>query len=367
MDENEKNPKTGARQSKSVPDGLPEAAVIRVLDASINRAVEGARVVESFARMVLDDAFLSSQLKQLRHDLVQFTIRIENAVRLTCRDSELDVGRSIQTDAEYERGNFEDLIAANMGRLQQALRTIEEYSKLSYPSVASDVEQLRYRAYTIEKSIFSVARNQQQFANAKLYVLVDACGESSEFGKLRALVSELVESGVDLIQLRDKTLDDSKLVAAGKLIGSLTAGTETRWVMNDRADLCVAANADGVHLGQDDLSVHEARMILRPNQLIGVSTHSLEQAQQAVIDGGDYIGIGPVFPSRTKSFNEHVGVELVARVVKELSIPAFAIGGIDPSNVTQVVEAGCHRVAVSSAVCKSDSSAAVVAELLGLL
>ena len=170
----------------------------------------------------------------------------------------------------------------------------------------------------------------------------------------------MVRAGVDLIQLRDKTLTDRELVEAGKLIGSLTRESKTLWVMNDRADLCVSSGADGLHVGQDELSVHEARMILRPNQFIGVSTHSLAQAKQAVTDGADYIGIGPVFKSQTKRFDSHVGVEIISSVISEVTLPAFAIGGIDASNVGDVVEAGCRRVAVSSAVCNADDPTAAV-------
>ena len=105
-------------------------------------------------------------------------------------------------------------------------------------------------------------------------------------------------------------------------------------------------------------------MLLRPNQFVGVSTHSIEQARKAVIDGADYIGVGPVFESQTKSFDAHVGVELVAAVTSEISLPAFAIGGIDHSNVDQVTQTGCHRIAVSSAVCKADDPASAASELI---
>ena len=368
MGENEKTDKNDARQPTSPPDGMGQQPVsmpvLRILDASINRASEGLRVVESFARMVLEDTFLSRQLKQLRHDLVQSCQCIDTISRIRARDSEADVGRNVQTESEYQRENFQSLIRSNMARVQQATRTIEEYSKSSWPIVAQEVEQIRYRAYTLEKAILNTAFNRSRFEEAHLYVLVDACGESTGFAKLQKLVASLVDAGVNLIQLRDKSLSDRELITAGKLIGSLTRDSKTQWVMNDRADLCAAAGSDGVHLGQDDLSVHEARMLLSSNQFIGVSTHSIEQARQAVIDGADYIGVGPVFESQTKSFHSHVGVELVSRVASEVSIPAFAIGGIDASNVAEIVKSGCHRIAVSSAVCNADDPAAAARKLL---
>ena len=363
MGENENIKKNDARQSGLATGGLSETAVFRILDASINRACEGLRVVEAYTRMSLDDSFLSQQLKQLRHDVVDSSRCIDAFSRLSSRDSEADVGREIQTSSEYTRENFESLIRSNMTRVQQAARTIEEYSKSRFPSLATTAEQIRYRAYTIEKAVFSTAFNRTRFEKAHLYVLVDGCGERSGFEKLRSLIGSLVEAKVDMIQLRDKSLSDRELVEAGSLISQLTRESETRFVINDRADLCVAAGADGVHLGQEDLSVHEARMLLRPHQFIGVSTHSIEQARQAVIDGADYVGVGPVFESQTKSFDSHVGVELVSQVAAEISLPAFAIGGIDASNISSLIEAGCHRVAVSSAVCKAADPVAVAKDL----
>ncbi len=359
---------TGKEKSEK-NDGQPAniAAVVRIIDAAINRASEGLRVVEDFSRMVLEDTFLTRKLKNLRHDLADSCKSVDSLERLQSRDSELDVGRSIQTEAEYQREGLETIVRANMTRVQQATRTIEEYSKFQFPEMSKSVEQIRYRAYTIEKAVFGAAFNRQRFENAQLYVLVDACGESSGFENLKQLVLSLVSAGVDLIQLRDKDLNDRELIEAGQLIAELTRETSTQFVMNDRVDLCVATGADGVHLGQEELSVHEARMILRPNQFVGVSTHSIEQVRKAVMDGADYIGVGPVFESRTKSFDSHVGVELVAEMVKETTLPAFAIGGINLSNVVQILEAGCQRIAVSSAVCKVDEPARASEKLLGLL
>ena len=186
------------KNQKNDSPAVNSTAVIRIMDASINRACEGLRVVEDYARMLLEDVFLSQQLKNLRHELVDSCRSVESKSRLSARDSELDVGRDLQTDAEYQRADLESIIRANMTRVQQATRTIEEYSKTQFPEIARRVEQVRYRAYTIEKAIFSAAFNRVRFADAKLYVLVDACGESSDFGRLRSLVQSLVSAKVDL-------------------------------------------------------------------------------------------------------------------------------------------------------------------------
>ncbi|MFO0202059.1 MAG: thiamine phosphate synthase, partial [Alphaproteobacteria bacterium] len=135
------------------------------------------------------------------------------------------------------------------------------------------------------------------------------------------------------------------------------------FIMNDRPDLAVLAEADGVHVGQGDLTAQEARRIVGGDKLVGVSTHSIEQARQAVLDGADYIGVGPVFSSRTKEFDEFSGLEYVQQVASEITLPAFAIGGIGVTNLREVLSAGASRVAVSSEICAADDVERVAARM----
>ena len=121
--------------------------------------------------------------------------------------------------------------------------------------------------------------------------------------------------------------------------------------MNDRVDLAVALEADGVHLGQDDLPPRHARALLRPGMILGVSTHSVEQARRAQADGADYVAVGAMFPTGTKPDFELVGPALVRAVRGEIRVPLVGIGGITPENVGQVITAGADGVAVISAVC----------------
>jgi thiamine-phosphate pyrophosphorylase len=354
----------------------PDNSVFRILDAAINRAGEGLRVVEDYLRMVIADAHLASQLKSLRHDLTTATAGIETANRIAARDSESDVGRNIQTAAEYDRAtttgsNSSPIIQSNLARVQQSFRSIEEFSKTISVDMAQQIEQLRYRTYTLEKAILTTVLSLRNLAESKLYVLIDATEypltvkpDTSSGLALGDLVIQLMEAGVSLIQLRDKRLSDRDLVSAGRAIATLVRGSKTRFVMNDRADLALACGADGVHLGQDDLKVADARRVLGATRLIGVSTHSIEQARAAVLDGANYIGVGPVFTSSTKSFSAHVGLELVSQVAAEIQLPAFAIGGIDSSTVDRIVTAGLSRVAVSAAIGNSDNPRESARELI---
>jgi len=133
-------------------------------------------------------------------------------------------------------------------------------------------------------------------------------------------------------------------------------------VMNDRPDLAALVEADGVHVGQDELPVRDVRRIVGPRMLIGVSTHSLEQARQAVLDGASYIGVGPTFPSRTKAFASFTGLELLREAAAAIRLPAFAIGGITLDRLDDVLATGISRVAVSAAIAQAASPGAAARE-----
>src|SRR5262249_3920628 len=139
------------------------------------------------------------------------------------------------------------------------------------------------------------------------------------------------------------------------------------FIVNDRPDIARLAEADGVHLGQDDLPVREARRIAGPELLIGVSTHDLGQARRAVLDGASYLGVGPTFASGTKPFSELAGVEFVRQARAATSLPLFVRGGANAQTLPGAVAAGARRVAVSQAVCQADDPGAAVAELVRLL
>jgi len=350
-----------------MPQNEEKNSIFRILDAANNRTGEGLRVVEDYVRMVLGDAFLSKQLKQLRHDLAEAMTPLDLSSQILARDSEGDVGRNLQTTTEYERSSDQAILKANLTRVQQSLRAIEEFTKTVDASVSKNVEQLRYRSYTLEKAIMVTRLSLQSLKDAQLYVLIDGTHWKQSPEKFGAAIQGLIDAGVDLIQFRDKTLSDKDHVTIGKRLTQLTRPTSTRWIMNDRADLAVATDADGVHLGQDDISVADGRRLVGASKLIGVSTHTIEQARQAVIDGANYIGVGPVFPSTTKAFDSHVGIDLVSEVASEIKLPAFAIGGINGDNIKDIVDAGFSRVAVSAAVSASDDPMSTAKELKSVL
>ena len=322
-------------------------AVWRVLDAAANRAREAARVLEDYCRFALDDRNLTEAFKTLRHELAAALAVLPTTALAAGRDTQADVGTTLTAEREAHRGSLDDVVAANSKRLQESLRSLEEYGKLVNASLAAACKALRYRSYTLERAVQGTARNRQRLASAQLYVLLDGRESPQAFD---ALAVQLIEAGVDVIQLRDKRLDDRTLLARARQLRALTAGTPTLFIMNDRPDLAVLAEADGVHVGQEELPVAQVRRIVGPEPLVGLSTHNIEQARAAVLDGVDYIGVGPTFPSGTKQFEAFAGLEYVRQVAAQITLPAFVIGGVSLDNLDQVLAAGARRVAVAGGI-----------------
>ena len=184
----------------------------------------------------------------------------------------------------------------------------------------------------------------ERLRRARLYLVIDA--EAAE-----RVVPAALEGGVDLVQLREKSASDAEVVAIGRSLRSLCEEHGALFIVNDRPDLALACGADGVHVGQDDMPVGEARALVGDDRIVGVSTHSPEQVDAALASDADYFAVGPVYATPTKPGRPAVGLELV-RYVASLGTakPWFAIGGIDPGNVTGVADAGATRIVVVRAI-----------------
>jgi thiamine-phosphate pyrophosphorylase len=229
---------------------------------------------------------------------------------------------------------------------------------------ARDVEALRYRSYTLERAVVRGGEARRRLADARLYVLVTGwqCTAALDW-----TIGRAAAGGATVFQLREKSLSDAELVARARDVRRWTREANVLFIVNDRPDVARLVGADGVHLGQDDLPVADARRIVGPDALIGVSTHSVEQVRKAVLDGADYLGVGPTFPSRTKAFDAFPGLDFVRAAAAETTLSAFALGGIGPQNVGQVAAAGLRRVAVGAAVCAADDPEAVARVLRAAL
>jgi thiamine-phosphate pyrophosphorylase len=334
----------------------------RILDASANRAREGLRVAEDYVRFVLDDPGLTKRFKEVRHRLAEAERGLDAHLLLGARDTREDVGTHIMTPSEQIRENPRAVLAANFKRIGEALRSLEEYTKLVDIWLAGRFEVLRYDVYTLEKLTMTAVAAHRGLQSAKLMVLV---GGLATIGELTWMVSEILAGGADVIQYREKGLPDRELLRRARDIRILTAQARVPLIMNDRVDIARLASCDGVHVGQDDLAPRDARRIMGSAALIGISTHDGSQLEAAILAGAGYLGVGPVFPSATKEFSEPelAGLGYVRLAALATSLPCFAIGGINEENLDRVLEAGAIRVAVSGAVMHSNSPRRVVARL----
>jgi thiamine-phosphate pyrophosphorylase len=325
--------------------------VLRILDANANRAREALRVIEDYARFALDDEALCGSLKGLRHELAAATSSFVDEAILQ-RDTPGDVGTATKTTAELSREDVAHVVTAAGKRLGEALRTIEEYLKTTDSAAASKVESIRYRFYEVERQIaFTLPSAACAFAGVRLYVLIT---ESSCKRPWLDVAEQAIEGGADGLQLREKSLESGELLCRAKNFVALCRRHNVTSIINDRPDIAMMSGADGVHVGQSDLPAAEVRKLLGRGKIVGVSTHNLDQARQAVRDGADYLGVGPFFRSPTKPRDFVAGPAYAKQVAEQIRIPAVAIAGITEANVDEVLATGLRAVAVTAAVAGAD-------------
>jgi len=325
----------------------------RIIDVNLNRATEALRVLEEISRFYLDNKEFSASLKNIRHELFK-TVNIRYKDLLKSRDTEGDVGVDITNPSK--KADIIDIYRANFKRLQQSLRVLAEYSSLEGLDTAS-FEKNRYDSYTLEKDMFEELSKKlkiKRLQEKKLYLVTDRSKFETTDGLLDAVASAL-KGGVQIVQLREKTATAQEFIQLGKKIKELCALYDAVFLINDRVDIAHIIGADGVHLGQDDIDINSARHLLGNDTIVGISTHSPEQAQKAIESGADYIGVGPVFTTPTKPGRQAVGLEYVNWAATKVNIPWFAIGGIDLNNVDQVINAGAKNIAVVRAIMNAES------------
>jgi thiamine-phosphate pyrophosphorylase len=336
------------------------ASVMRILDANANRAREALRVIEDYARFAIDQQAMAAELKQVRHDLAEATAGFV-ADAILHRDTPGDVGTGNKTPSERRREDLRHVVTAAGKRLGEALRTMEEYLKTIDAPAAAKLEGLRYRFYDVEHRLAFLLRPVAgSFAGVRLYVLIS---QSLCRKPWLEVARQAIAGGADCLQLREKELESGELLGRARQLVALCREQKVLCIINDRPDIALLSDADGVHVGQSDLPAREVRRLIGSSKILGVSTHQIEQARQAVRDGADYIGVGPIFPSTTKSRDFLAGLEYAREAASEIARPGVAISGINVRNVDDVLATGVRAVAVSAAVIAADDPRSAAAEL----
>ncbi|MBD2432956.1 MULTISPECIES: thiamine phosphate synthase [Fischerella] len=330
--------------------------IYRILDANLDRAREGLRIIEEWCRFGLNNAQLTGECKGMRQELANWHTAELRAARNTLGDP----GTDLTHPQEEQRANIKSLLQANFCRVEEAMRVLEEYGKLYNPNMGKALKQMRYRVYTLESNLMGYQRHQL-LLRSHLYLV------TSPTDKLLEIVEAALKGGLTLVQYRDKNVDDAVRLQQAQKLRQLCHTYNAIFIINDRVDIALAVDADGVHLGQQDMPIAVARQLLGPHRLIGRSTTNVDEMQRAIKEGADYIGVGPVYETPTKEGKPAAGLEYVSYVAKNCSIPWFAIGGIDPNNINDVIDAGAKRVAVVRGIMQAEQPTLVTQYFLSQL
>jgi len=337
------------------PEAIP-GQTLRIIDANLNRIGEGLRLLEDTARLLLNDATLTQQLKTMRHELVKGDWSF-NKQLLQARDSEGDVGINIETPEQEKQRELPLMVVANSRRVQESLRTVEELAKIPgiTPKLNSEkFKQARFNLYSIERNLLSKLLRQDKIKHIPgLYAIIDT--QALKGRSHLEVASQIIRGGARTIQLRDKLLSKKELLPIAQQLKNLCAEHNVLFIVNDYLDIALAADADGLHLGQNDLPTKVARKLLPIDKILGCSTTTVEQAITAESDGADYIAVGSIYPTTSKETAKVIGLNRLRQIRQAVTLPLVAIGGITEDNAAEVIAAGASSVAVISAILQAGS------------
>ncbi len=348
----------------TAPGIAADQALLRILDANLDRAREGMRVIEEWCRFGLNDQAMTAQVKHLR----QSVGRWHSADIRAARDTPGDLGTALTHPQEATRSSLAEVLQVNLARSQEALRVLEEYGKLYSPEMAADCKQMRYQLYTLDSQIMNpmietksagIAQSRHhQLMQARTYLV------TSPVPDLLGTVEAALKGGIAIVQYREKTADDEERLQVAQQMRSLCHRYGALFIVNDRVDIAAAAEADGVHLGQHDLPMAAARKILGPDKLVGRSTTNPAELKRALDEGADYIGVGPVHETPTKPGKAASGDDYVRYAAQHATMPWFTIGGLNAENLAPTLAAGATRVAVVRALMQPEDPAAIARSLV---
>jgi thiamine-phosphate pyrophosphorylase len=336
----------------------------RIIDANLNRAGEGLHLLEELARLAVNDAELTRQLKTMRHEVLLGDLDF-NQELIQSRDSKSDVGIDIELPGEEGR-ELPIIVVANARRVQEALRVLEELAKIPDTTPRLDpnkFKKARFDLYTIEQELLSrLLRRDKTGRLTGLYAVVDS--QALDGRDYIKVASRLVRGGAKALQLRYKLDSKDELLAIAQKLKDLCSERGVLFIINDYLDIALAVEADGLHLGQRDLPAAIARRLLPLDTMLGVSVTTVEQAKAAEAGGADYIAVGSIYPTFSKATAKVVGLDGLRKVREAVGLPLVAIGGINRDNAAEVAAAGADAVAVISAVLQARDAEEAAREII---
>ena len=322
--------------------------IYQIIDANLDRAREGLRVLEDWARFGLGKNDYVAKIKNYRQILGKNHLEVYKQ----SRNYNTDKCKGLTHQEQINRKTSEQIISSNAGRVQEALRVIEEFSRLHNHELSKVSSKIRYEIYTLEIELLSLSKfkkSEEILKENDLYVITD------QKENLLGTIEDILIAGVKIIQHRFKTGTDKDHFQEAIKIKNLCKKYNSLFIINDRIDIALASNADGIHLGQNDLDLKTARKLLGYSKIIGISANNEIDISKALKDGCDYIGIGPVFETTTKKDKKPIGIQKIKKLTKDLNIPWFAIGGVSKNNISYLKSNGFKKVALVSQLMNSEN------------
>ena len=320
--------------------------VYQIIDANLDRAREGLRVLEDWARFGLGGNDFVAKIKNYRQILGKNHLEVYKQSRNYIEDQ----FKGLTHQEQNNRKTPEQIIYSNASRVQEALRVIEEFSRLNNHKLSKIASEIRYEIYSLEIDLLSLSNRKRSVKILKendLYVITD------KRENLLEIIEDILFSGVKIIQHRFKKGTDKDNLEEAIQIKNLCKKYNSLFIINDRVDIALASDADGIHLGQDDLDLKTARKLLGYSKIIGISANNKLDISTAIKDGCNYIGIGPIFKTETKKDKKPLGIEKIKTLTKDLNIPWFAIGGVTKNNISYLKSNGFKKVALVSELMNS--------------
>ena len=321
--------------------------VFQIIDANLDRAREGLRVLEDWARFGLGASNYVTRIKNFRQVLGKNHLEIYKQTRNYVEDK----SKGLTHQEQFNRKTPQQIISSNAGRVQEALRVIEEFTRLNNHNLSKIASEIRYEIYNLEIDLLRLSKcknSKDILKENNLYVI------TNQKENLLKTIEEILIAGVRIIQHRFKIGTDKDHLQEAIQIKNLCKKYNSLFIINDRVDIALASNADGIHLGQDDLDLKTARKLLGYSKIIGISASNEIDISNALKAGCDYIGIGPVFETATKKGKTPLGIEKIKKLTKDLNIPWFAIGGVNKNNISHLKRYGLKKVALVSQLMNSE-------------
>ena len=321
--------------------------ISQIIDANLDRAREGLRVLEDWARFGLGKEDFVIRIKNFRQILGKNHLEIYKISRNHIEDQ----CKGLSHIEQIHRKSPSKIISSNSARIQEALRVIEEFSRDHNKKLSKVASEIRYEIYSLEIELLNFNSRKKAkliISENKLYSITDPRDNLLE------IIEKILLGGVKIIQHRFKDGNDIQHLKEAIEIKSLCKKYNSLFIVNDRIDIALASDADGVHLGQNDLDILTARKLLGSSKIVGITANNSTDITNALKDECDYIGVGPVFQTTTKKDKEPLGVEKIKSLTKDINIPWFAIGGINKRNISFLKNHGINKVAVVSGLLNSE-------------